>query len=269
VNTVLRITDASDVLVTDSNLATRPRARAGAYNTNRVLELGGAGGNVRFIGNRITAEGDTSVSDSHWAYLGGSLQVTFASNFFWFRASTRSAHTCCGADVSANTGLLFQNVGNTLFTNNTFLGNQTAFDDEIGYFVARTSWPYSGTSSGTNTFRNNYFERFRYLLVGDGALVRAIDNSFHAFTGTVCASFVGCTDVNGLNTGFERVTPGSGNRSENCLLTDVATGDPHLRNNSPCRDTGSADASAFATDLDGQPRTAGPAIDRGADEVQP
>lgn len=61
-------------------------------------------------------------------------------------------------------------------------------------------------------------------------------------------------------------TVGAGNLSVNPLFANLATGDVHLTAASPCRHTGSVVAGLPLFDLDGDPRTVGPATDMGADE---
>lgn len=61
-------------------------------------------------------------------------------------------------------------------------------------------------------------------------------------------------------------TLGTGNLSVNPLFANLATGDIHLTAASPCRHTGAVVTGLPLFDLDGDPRTVGPATDMGADE---
>ncbi len=59
---------------------------------------------------------------------------------------------------------------------------------------------------------------------------------------------------------------GEGNISEDPLWVDYVNGDFRLRTGSPCLDTGSDDSVVGETDLNGQPRIQGDAVDMGACE---
>jgi len=59
---------------------------------------------------------------------------------------------------------------------------------------------------------------------------------------------------------------GSGNLSVDPLFVNLAAGDAHLTAASPCRHAGAALANLPLFDIDGDPRTVGPATDMGADE---
>jgi len=61
---------------------------------------------------------------------------------------------------------------------------------------------------------------------------------------------------------------GGGNLSVDPLFANLAAGDIHLTATSPCRHTGAAVAGLPLFDLDGDPRTIGPATDMGADEFE-
>jgi len=76
------------------------------------------------------------------------------------------------------------------------------------------------------------------------------------------AAAVNTCDI-GTTTG---TTFGAGNVSVDPLFASLAAGDVHLAAASPCRHAGSAVANLPLFDLDGDPRTVGPATDMGADE---
>lgn len=61
---------------------------------------------------------------------------------------------------------------------------------------------------------------------------------------------------------------GGGNLSVDPLFANLAAGDIHLTAGSPCRHAGAAVAGLPRFDLDGDPRTIGPATDMGADEFE-
>lgn len=61
----------------------------------------------------------------------------------------------------------------------------------------------------------------------------------------------------------------SGNLLADPLLADIAMGNLHLKPNSPCIDSGLPVQLPVATDMDGQARVSGSAIDIGADEFHP
>ncbi len=77
----------------------------------------------------------------------------------------------------------------------------------------------------------------------------------------IAASVANC-DVGATN----GTTFGGGNLSVDPLFVDLASGDVHLTAGSPCRHAGADVPSLPLFDLDGDPRTVGPAPDMGADE---
>jgi predicted outer membrane repeat protein len=66
-------------------------------------------------------------------------------------------------------------------------------------------------------------------------------------------------------------TVGPGMKAKNPLFVGASAGDVHLGPGSPCRDAGDPAYAALPgeTDIDGEVRVFGPAIDQGADEAQP
>lgn len=64
------------------------------------------------------------------------------------------------------------------------------------------------------------------------------------------------------------LAPGIGNIYADPLFTDAANGNFTLKTSSPCKNTGNSAANATATDLAGNPRISGFAIDMGAYELQ-
>jgi hypothetical protein len=85
-------------------------------------------------------------------------------------------------------------------------------------------------------------------------------NTGGEISGTVPVVAVMWCDVKG---GY----PGTGNIDVDPFFIDAPNGDYHLAPTSACQDAGNPSATGSGTDIDGDPRLSGPAVDIGADEA--
>ena len=177
-----------------------------------------------------------------------------------FTRNTATIHAGGGAKSYASTGTI-------TFTNNSFSGN-TAGQYGGGHYISlyketataniynNIAWSNTTAASGNDIYVEDDGD-------GDGALIATV-NLYNNNYGP------GANDFE-IEVGGATFHSGD-NITTDPLFVDVSDPDPsnwdlHIKSGSPCRDSGTASAPALpATDVDGEPRTAGSAPDIGADE---
>ncbi len=140
----------------------------------------------------------------------------------------------------------------------SFSGNATSSSGS----AAVTVYGQSVGSTAQATFRNSTFWD-NPVAGGPGEELQGLFN---------VAGTISYTTIEGGLAGFSGpFTPGAGILAADPLFVNPAAGDLHLGPGSPCRDAGDPAFVALPgeTDIDGEARVFGPAVDQGADEDQP
>ncbi len=273
----MQLYNASNVTVEDSTITTQTVGRMaspGKETLNEALYVGGSGTDNVFRRNKIILQGSPGMTFCYAIeFPPGNTHAKFYSNFIWHKGACNRAHDCCSQTSRANVAVLHWSDSDVDFINNTFLGNDGAFNQDGGMgnpaiHAWRNPWSFEQTAP-LSTFKNNYFQRFKTMVLttAPGEVFRFSNNTFHSYNELSCHPG-GCSWTPGdLDTGHGAAAPGgTGNTVGDCLLT---ANDYHLNSGSPCIGSGVADAGTPPYDLDGEERATTGAIERGADEVTP
>lgn len=156
-------------------------------------------------------------------------------------------------------------IANCLFLDNHASGASTdggamTNDSSSPNIINCTFWSNTATRSGGGMANiNGSNPTITNCIIGSNTAGMTDPGIFNNANSTPVISY---SDVQG------GLAPGIGNIYADPLFTDAANGNFTLKTSSPCRNTGNSVANATATDLAGNPRISGFAIDMGAYEYR-
>lgn len=154
---------------------------------------------------------------------------------------------------------------NCIFSANNASGISNNGGGMVNYFASPTIvnctfWSNSASNSGGGMFNTNSSNpTITNCIIGSNTAGVTDPGIFNNANSTPVISY---SDVQG------GLAPGIGNIYADPLFTDAANGNFTLKTSSPCRNTGNNAANTTATDLAGNPRISGFAIDMGAYEYR-
>ncbi|MGX5852124.1 choice-of-anchor Q domain-containing protein [Dyadobacter jiangsuensis] len=156
-------------------------------------------------------------------------------------------------------------IANCIFSANNASGISNNGDGMVNYFASPTIvnctfWSNSASNSGGGMFNTNSSNpTITNCIIGSNTAGMTDPGIFNNANSAPVISY---SDVQG------GLAPGIGNIYADPLFTDAANGNFTLKTSSPCRNTGNNAANTTATDLAGNPRISGFAIDMGAYEYR-
>ncbi len=177
-----------------------------------------------------------------------------------------SGSTLTSCTLSNNSAVLFHGEGGE--------GGGADFSSLANCLLTGNSADYIGGGADSSTFNNCTLAGNSASSSGGGASQSLLNNCIVYFNtapdgpnfAPPTQYYIGCT----LNYCCTTPTPddGVGNITNEPSLADLAGGDFHLLNNSPCINSGNNSFVTITNDFDGNPRIAGGTVDIGAYEYQ-